>query len=152
MKQFTTSARMSKKSIISKYTHMHAPRKVCLISNRKERKERFTFSVGIHVYILEMKWKSLSCVWLFVTPWTVHGILQARILEYVAFPFPRGSSQPQGSNPGLQHCWRILHRLSHQGSPRILEWVASPFFVCYLKLSILKLSNQKHPHHCSYYL
>ena len=26
---------------------------------------------------------------------TVHGILQARILEWVAFPFPRGSSQPR---------------------------------------------------------
>ena len=26
--------------------------------------------------------------------YTVHGILQARILEWVAFPFPRGSSQP----------------------------------------------------------
>ena len=26
----------------------------------------------------------------------VHGILQARILEWVAFPFPRGSSQPRG--------------------------------------------------------
>ena len=25
----------------------------------------------------------------------VHGILQARILEWVAFPFPRGSSQPR---------------------------------------------------------
>ena len=32
MKQFTTSARMSKKSIMSKYTHMHIPSKVCLIS------------------------------------------------------------------------------------------------------------------------
>ena len=28
------------------------------------------------------------------TPWTLHGILQARILEWVAFPFSRGSSQP----------------------------------------------------------
>ena len=27
--------------------------------------------------------------------YTVHGILQARILEWVAFPFPRGSSQPR---------------------------------------------------------
>ena len=27
------------------------------------------------------------------TGYTVHGILQARILEGVAFPFPRGSSQ-----------------------------------------------------------
>ena len=32
----------------------------------------------------------------FVTPWsTVHGILRARILEWVAFPFSMGSSQPR---------------------------------------------------------
>ena len=30
---------------------------------------------------------------------TVHGILQARILEWVAFPFSRGSSLP---NPGIK--------------------------------------------------
>ena len=37
---------------------------------------------------------SQSC-WLFATPWNVvHGILQARILEWVAFPFFRWSSQP----------------------------------------------------------
>ena len=43
------------------------------------------------------KWKSHSRVQLFATPWTiytVHGILQARILEWVAFPFSRGTSQP----------------------------------------------------------
>ena len=40
----------------------------------------------------------LSRVQLFVTPWTVapgfsvHGILQARILEWTAIPFSRGSS------------------------------------------------------------
>ena len=33
----------------------------------------------------------------------------------------------QGSNPGLPHCRQILYQLSHQGSPRILEWVAYPF-------------------------
>ena len=33
----------------------------------------------------------------------------------------------QGSNPGLLHCRRILYHLSHQGSPRILEWVAYLF-------------------------
>ena len=27
--------------------------------------------------------------------YTVHGILQARILEWVSFPFSRGSSQPR---------------------------------------------------------
>ena len=58
---------------------------------------------------------------------TVHGILQARILEWVAFPFSRRSSPTQGSNPGLQHCRQILYQLSHKGNPRILEWVAFPF-------------------------
>ena len=28
--------------------------------------------------------------------YTVHGILQATILDWVAFPFSRGSSQPRG--------------------------------------------------------
>ena len=32
-----------------------------------------------------------------------------------------------GSNPDLLHCRRILYYLSHQGSPRIQEWVAYPF-------------------------
>ena len=36
--------------------------------------------------------------------YTVHGILQARILEWVAFPFSRGSSQPgiKPMSPTLQ--------------------------------------------------
>ena len=44
----------------------------------------------------------LSCVRLFVTPWNVArqaplsmGILQARILVWVAIPSSRGSSQPR---------------------------------------------------------
>ena len=40
-------------------------------------------------------WKSLSCVQLFATPWTIRGILQARIVEWVAFSFSRRSSQPR---------------------------------------------------------
>ena len=32
----------------------------------------------------------------------------------------------QRSNPGLLHCRQILSCLSHQGSPRILKWVAMP--------------------------
>ena len=45
------------------------------------------------------KWKLLSRVWVFATlcmAYTVHGILQARILEWVAVSFSRGSSQPRG--------------------------------------------------------
>ena len=59
--------------------------------------------------------------------YTVHGTLQIRILEWVAFPFSRGIFPTQGSNPGLLHCRQILHQLSYKGSPRILERVAYPF-------------------------
>ena len=48
--------------------------------------------------------------------YTVHGIIQARILEWVAFSFSRGSFQTQGSNPGLPQCRWILYQLSYQGS------------------------------------
>jgi len=47
--------------------------------------------------------------------YTVHGILQARILEWVAFPFSGGIFPTQGSNPGLQHCGQILYQLSMDG-------------------------------------
>ena len=39
----------------------------------------------------------------------------------------QGIFPTQGSNPGLPHCRRILCQLNHQGSSRILEWVAYPF-------------------------
>ena len=32
----------------------------------------------------------------------------------------------QGSNPGFLHCRHILYHLTHQGSPRILEWITYP--------------------------
>ena len=48
---------------------------------------------------------------------SVRGILQARILEWVAVSFSRGSSRPRDQTPGLLHWRRILHHLSHQGSP-----------------------------------
>ena len=55
---------------------------------------------------------------------SLHGILQAGILEWLAMPFSGGIFLTQGWNPGLR--W-ILYHLSHQGSPRILEWVPYPF-------------------------
>ena len=56
-----------------------------------------------------------------VTPWTValqnlHGILQARILEWVAMPFSKGSSQLM-DRTSLLSCRQILYHLNHQGSP-----------------------------------
>jgi len=60
---------------------------------------------------------SLSCVQLFVTPWTNSpwnspgqntGVGSCSLLQRI---FPT-----QGSNPGLPHCRQILYQLSHQGS------------------------------------
>ena len=46
---------------------------------------------------------------------SVHGILQASILEWSATPFSRASSQPR---EWTRVCWRqILYHLSHQGRP-----------------------------------
>ena len=56
------------------------------------------------------------------------GIFQAGMLEWVAVPFSRESSQLRGRIPGLPHCRQILYQLSHQGSARILEWAACLFF------------------------
>ena len=45
-----------------------------------------------------------------------------RILEWVAYPFSRGSSQPinWSFNWGLLHCRCILYQLSYEGSPQML--------------------------------
>ena len=39
----------------------------------------------------------------------------------------QGIFPTQGSNPGLPYYRQILYHLSHQGSPRILEWVTYHF-------------------------
>ena len=50
-------------------------------------------------WTLSVKVKTLSHVWLFVTHslpgFSIHGILQARILEWVSISFSRGSSWPR---------------------------------------------------------
>ena len=59
--------------------------------------------------------------------YTVDRILQTRILEWVAFPFSRGSSQPRVRTQVFCVAGGFFFQLSHKGSPRILEWVAYPF-------------------------
>jgi len=44
---------------------------------------------------------------------SIHGIFQARILEWVAISFSR-IFPTQGLNPGLLHCGQTLYHLSHQ--------------------------------------
>ena len=51
---------------------------------------------GKYQVLITRKWKSLSCPTLCdPMDYSVHGILQARILEWVVFPFSRGSSRPR---------------------------------------------------------
>ena len=74
------------------------------------------------------KVKSLSCVWLCnpmdcsLSGSSVHGIFQARILEWVAISFSRRCSS-QELNPGFLHCRQTLYPLRHQGSLKVkVEW------------------------------
>ena len=69
------------------------------------------------------KQKSLSCVWLSVTPWNSLG----QNTGVGSLSPLQGIFRTQGLNPGLPHCRKILYQLSHKGSPRILEWVTYPF-------------------------
>ena len=48
--------------------------------------------------------------------YTVYGILQARTLEWVAFPFSRGSSQPRDQTQVSLIAGRFFYQLSHKGS------------------------------------
>ena len=48
---------------------------------------------------------------------SVHGILQARMLEWIAISFSRGSSQPRDWTQVSRIVSRCFYRLSHQGSP-----------------------------------
>jgi len=58
----------------------------------------------------------------------VHGILQARILEWIAFPFSRGFSQPRDRTRVILHCRWILYQLSYQGHSGKLQWMCSKDF------------------------
>jgi len=47
---------------------------------------------------------------------SVHGILQTRTLEWVAYPFSRRIFPTQELNQSLLYYRWILHQLSYQGS------------------------------------
>ena len=74
--------------------------------------------------VTKAKWKGklFGRVRLFATPWTltgssVHGILQARILEWVAIAFfLQGIFPTQGLNLGLPRCRQMLYHLSQKQS------------------------------------
>ena len=69
--------------------------------------------------------------------WKAYGLWPARLLCPWNSPgrntgvgshsLLQGIFPTQGSNPGIPQCRQVFYQLSHQGSPRILEWVAYPF-------------------------
>ena len=76
-------------------------------------------------------WQSESCSvvsdslwphWLY-SPWNSPG----QNTGVGSFSLLQGIFPTQGSNTGLPHCRWILYQVSHQRSPRTLEWVAYPF-------------------------
>ena len=66
---------------------------------------------------LESESESHSVVSCDPMDYTVPGILQATVLQWVAFPFFQRILPTQESNSGLLYCRRILYQLSHKGSP-----------------------------------
>ena len=75
-----------------------------------------------------LKWKSFSHVQLFVTPWTIQSMEFSRPEYWSGYlSLLQGIFPTQGLNLGLPDCGWILYELSHNGSPRTLEWVAYPF-------------------------
>ena len=85
--------------------------------------------IQLYIYICDVK-VTQSCQTLCnLIDYTVHGILQARILEQVTFPLFSGSSQP-GIEPGFP-TWQVnSYLLSHKRSPHI--HIPSPFWISFL--------------------
>ena len=63
---------------------------------------------------------------------SVHGIIQARILDWVAVPFSRAIFPTQRLNPSLLNCRWILYCLSHQGNALFYIGKGFLFFVFFL--------------------
>ena len=60
---------------------------------------------------------------------SVHIIFQTRILEWIAIPFFRGSSQTRG---GTLQCRQILYHLSYQGRPMHISNWKKPIWKSYI--------------------
>ena len=73
-----------------------------------------------------VKWKSLSHVWLFATPWTRPWHSPGQNTGVGDLFLLQGNFQPRDWTQVTRIAW-ILYQLSHKGSPRALGWVAYPF-------------------------
>ena len=83
--------------------------------------------MGCHFLLqcMKVKVKSLSCVQLLATPWTVAyqappsmGFSRQEYWSGLPLFLLQGIFPSQGSNPGLSHCRQTLYHLSHKESPK----------------------------------
>ena len=98
------------------------------------------FIITSNVVSWTWKWKSQVTSCLTVTPWTIArqaplpmGILQARILEWVAISFSRGSSQPRDQTRVFCIAGRLFTLWATKGSynkllTNDLNWLDLGFF------------------------
>ena len=75
------------------------------------------YTLGVFILLLQLQTETIHSWKLKVKATTVHGVLQARILEWVAFPFSRGSSQPRDRTQVSHIAGGFFTKLSHLGSP-----------------------------------
>ena len=101
--------------------------KFCILAPMSFQIAFFSFPWNIHLFI---HWNNIdSCESYSVVSdslrpcelYIVHGILQARILKWVAFPFSRGSSQPRDKTQVSRTADGFFTSyLSHKGSPILI--------------------------------
>ena len=69
------------------------------------------------------KWKLLSCIRLFASPWPIQSMEFYRILEWVAFPFSRGSSQPRDRNQVSCIAGGFFTSWATRDLPKDAQWI-----------------------------
>ena len=86
-----------------------------------------TSGVVVSAEKLKSEGESHSIVSDSATPRTIQSMQFSRPEYRSSLSLLQGIFPTQGSNRSLLHCRQILHQLSYQGSPRILERVVYPF-------------------------
>ena len=105
------------------------------VKTGQETTDWFQIGKGVHQgcilspCLFKVKVKLLSRARLFATPWIVACTkllgpwdFQGKSTGVDCHFLLQGIFPTQGSNPGLPHYRQMLYRLSHQGSPKRIDW------------------------------
>ena len=115
-------------------------------SKRITEKHLFCFIDYPKAFDCVNKWVKViqSCPTLYnLMDFTVHGILQARILEWVAFPFSRGSSQPRDRTQVSHIAGRFFINVDHDKLWKILKQRGIPDHLTCLYKTCMQVKKQQ---------